>query len=92
MENMKRLSNEFRDRPLPPLDLAIWNIEYAARNPNATLMSIRSQSWIEWNLIDVYVVLFLILVVILSAVLLALKALRNHFCSIVSKLRKEKRM
>jgi len=91
---MKQLSREFRDRPIPPLDLAIWSIEYTARNPNRTLESpIRSQSWIEQNLIDVYAVLLFILVVTLSVILLGLKALCNHFCNrTASKSHKKKRM
>ncbi|EZA54258.1 hypothetical protein X777_06192 [Ooceraea biroi] len=61
---MKQLSNEYRDRSLPPLDLVIWSIEYVVRNPNGNLASpIRSQSWMEKNLIDVYAILFLALVV-----------------------------
>jgi len=36
---MKQLSSEFRDRPIPPLDLAIWGIEYAVRHPNGTLVT-----------------------------------------------------
>ncbi|XP_055910228.1 UDP-glucosyltransferase 2-like [Eupeodes corollae] len=32
--NIKRISAEFRDRPIKPLDLAIWWTEYLLRNPN----------------------------------------------------------
>ncbi|XP_018341764.1 PREDICTED: UDP-glucuronosyltransferase-like [Trachymyrmex septentrionalis] len=64
--NMKQLSSEYRDRPIPPLDLAIWGIEYAFRHPNGTLItSLRYQSWIKQNLIDVYAFLFFIFIVIL---------------------------
>ncbi|RLU25700.1 hypothetical protein DMN91_001857 [Ooceraea biroi] len=80
MENMKRLSNEYRDRALPPLDLAIWNIEYAVRNPNGLVSPVRSQSWMEKNLIDIYAILALSLVVILSAVFFSMKILYIYLC------------
>ncbi|XP_071573107.1 UDP-glycosyltransferase UGT5-like isoform X1 [Temnothorax nylanderi] len=94
-KNMKRLSSEFRDRPLPPLDLAIWSIEYAARQPNGSLATpLRSQSWVEQNLIDVYAFLVFTvfnLLIILLSVFFAIKLLIN-FCynRIVSKLSKSK--
>ncbi|XP_024893730.1 UDP-glucuronosyltransferase 1-1-like, partial [Temnothorax curvispinosus] len=48
--NMKQLSSEFRDRPISPLDLAVWSIEYTARHPNGTLVTpLRSQSCHGWN-------------------------------------------
>ncbi|TGZ38685.1 UDP-glucuronosyltransferase 1-1 [Temnothorax longispinosus] len=57
---MRQLFSEFRDRPIPPLDLTVWSIEYTARHPNGTLATpLRSQSWVEQNLIDVYAFLFL---------------------------------
>ncbi|XP_025268314.1 UDP-glucuronosyltransferase 2B31-like [Camponotus floridanus] len=95
-KNMKRLSNEFRDRPVPPLDLAVWWIEYAARHSHGSLeSSLRSQSWVEQNLIDIYAFMFLILIVILSAIRFILKKLFKFYCNrvySVSKLQKRKQM
>ncbi|XP_018371848.1 PREDICTED: UDP-glucuronosyltransferase 2B17-like [Trachymyrmex cornetzi] len=72
--NMKQLSSEFRDRPIPPLDLAIWGIEYAVRHPNGTLITpLRYQSWMEQNLIDVYAFLFFNFTVILLSIFLTIK-------------------
>ncbi|XP_011705304.1 PREDICTED: UDP-glucuronosyltransferase 2B1-like [Wasmannia auropunctata] len=89
--NMKRLSNEFRDRPLPPLDLAVWSIEYTARHPNGSLVSpLRSQSWIEQNLIDVYAFLFFILIIILLSIYFIIKIIINLCCNHTSKLSKNK--
>ncbi|KAG5332781.1 UDB17 glucuronosyltransferase, partial [Acromyrmex heyeri] len=72
--NMKQLSSEFRDRPIPPLDLAIWGIEYAVRHPNGTLVTpLKYQSWMEQNLIDVYAFLFFNFTVILLIIFLTIK-------------------
>ncbi|XP_011858394.1 PREDICTED: UDP-glucuronosyltransferase 2B1-like [Vollenhovia emeryi] len=92
--NMKRLSSEFRDRPIPPLDLAVWSIEYTARHPNGSLATLlRSQSWMVQNQIDVYAVLFLIFFIILLSVYFLTRKLINfcyNYTYIVFKLRKSK--
>ncbi|XP_072759513.1 UDP-glucosyltransferase 2-like [Anoplolepis gracilipes] len=95
-KNMKKLSSEFRDRPVPPLDLAVWWIEYAVRHPHGSLESpLRSQSWVEQNLIDIYAFLLFILIIILLIVIFVLKKLynfcRNRVCT-TSKLQKKKQM
>jgi hypothetical protein len=91
---MKRLSSEYRDRLVPPLDLAIWSIEYAARHPDGNLASpIRLQSWVEFNLIDIYAFIFLILTIITLVIFFVTKRLYQFCCSHVytaPKLRKSK--
>ncbi|XP_072759090.1 UDP-glucosyltransferase 2-like [Anoplolepis gracilipes] len=95
-KNMKQLSSEFRDRPVPPLDSAIWWIEYAVRHPHGSLESpLRFQSWIEQNLIDIYAFLFLNFIIVLSIVFFVLKELFNFYRNrvhAVSKLQKKKQM
>ncbi|XP_072759092.1 UDP-glycosyltransferase UGT5-like [Anoplolepis gracilipes] len=83
-KNMKQLSSEFRDRSVPPLDLAIWSIEYAARHPRGSLESpLRSQSWVEQNLIDIYAFLFFSLIIILAVIFFVLNKLFNFYCNCV---------
>ncbi|XP_071567362.1 UDP-glycosyltransferase UGT5-like isoform X3 [Temnothorax nylanderi] len=92
--NMKRLSSEFRDRPIPPLDLAVWSVEYTVRHPNGTLVTpLRSQSWVERNLIDVYAFLFLSFFIILLSIFFVIKLLINFYYNYMytaSNLRKSK--
>ncbi|XP_011706697.1 PREDICTED: UDP-glucuronosyltransferase 2B17-like [Wasmannia auropunctata] len=92
--NMKQLSSEFRDQPIPPLDLAIWSIEYTVRHPNGTLVTpLRFQSWIEQNLIDVYAFLFFNLIIILISLFFAIKMLIYFYYNYIypaSKLHKSK--
>ncbi|KAG5338448.1 UDB17 glucuronosyltransferase, partial [Acromyrmex heyeri] len=78
--NMKQLSSEYRDRPIPPLDLAIWGIEYAVRHPNGTLVTpLKYQSWMEQNLIDVYAFLFFNFTVILLIIFLTIKVFIKYY-------------
>ncbi|KAG5317482.1 UD110 glucuronosyltransferase, partial [Pseudoatta argentina] len=78
--NMKQLFSEFRDRSIPPLDLAIWGIEYAVRHPNGTLVTpLRYQSWIEQNLIDVYAFLFFNFIIILLSIFLTIKIFIKYY-------------
>ncbi|KYN17144.1 UDP-glucuronosyltransferase 2B17 [Trachymyrmex cornetzi] len=75
-KNMKQLSSEFRDRQIPPLDLAIWSIEYTVRHPNGTLVTpLKFQSWIQQNLIDVYVFLLFNIIIILLTIFFTIKIL-----------------
>ena len=91
---MKQISSEFRDRPVPPLDLAIWWIEYAARHPHGSLESpLRSQNWVEQNLIDIYVFLLFNVIIILSVIFFIVKKLFNFYrVYTTSKLQKSKQM
>ncbi|XP_039314135.1 UDP-glycosyltransferase UGT5-like [Solenopsis invicta] len=80
--NMKQLSSEYRDRPISPLELAIWSIEYSVRHPNGSLATpLRSQSWVEQNQIDVYAFLFLILIIILFSIFFVIKTLISFCCN-----------
>nr|XP_003699462.1 PREDICTED: UDP-glucuronosyltransferase 2B15-like [Megachile rotundata] len=70
MENARKLSKAFRDRPMTPLDTAVWWTEYIGRGNG--LPYVRSErvnmSWVARNLVDVAA--FLIAIVLLALYIL----------------------
>ncbi|KAH8282268.1 hypothetical protein KR054_006503 [Drosophila jambulina] len=54
-DNVRRSTEAFRRRPLPPLDLAVWWIEHVIQSGGAPLVqsSARHINWIVYNSIDV---------------------------------------
>lgn len=65
-ENAKQRSRVFHDRPMKPLDLAVYSIEYVIRHNGA--MHLRSAAlyltWYQYLLLDVLFVVVLLLVVV----------------------------
>ncbi|XP_058790295.1 UDP-glycosyltransferase UGT5-like isoform X2 [Phymastichus coffea] len=54
-QSLQRLSKQFRDRPMPPLETAIYWIEYIHRHgKNALKSSIEDMPWWQASLLDVY--------------------------------------
>lgn len=75
---MKKLSREFRDRPIPPLDLAVWYVEYVSRHPGKDFGSPgRFLTHMEQNLYDVYILLFMIFLISILICWYLLKYLKN---------------
>ena len=66
-ENAIRVQKAFKDRPLSPLDTAIYWTEYVIRHGGAPHMRSAAVdlAWYQYILLDVLVVLFLIVVAIL---------------------------
>ncbi|XP_046605329.1 UDP-glucosyltransferase 2-like isoform X2 [Neodiprion virginianus] len=63
---MKELSREYKDRPMSPLDSAVWHVEHASRHPRGPLSSPgKNMSRMELNLFDVYAVLAVTILAIL---------------------------
>lgn len=71
----KEMSARFKDRPMTPLDTAVYWIEYVIRNRGANYMknSGLRMSWIAYNMLDVYA---FILLVVLSILYIAIRILR----------------
>jgi glucuronosyltransferase len=59
--NIQLTSHQFRDRPMSPVETAVWWTEYVLRHKDTrSLMSVtRHQSWFEKRLLDVWIVLLL---------------------------------
>lgn len=75
--NMKKLSREFRDRPVPPLDLAIWYVEFVSRHSGRDFGSPgRFLTRIEENLYDVYA---LLLAIITTPILICFLLLKSKY-------------
>ena len=67
-ENVKRLQSLLRDQPETPMERAIFWIEYAIRHNGAPALSLASRdlNYIQRNLIDVYLILALMFIFLLS--------------------------
>ncbi|XP_031842459.1 UDP-glycosyltransferase UGT5 isoform X2 [Nomia melanderi] len=80
MENAKRLSKAYRDRPTSPLDTAVWWSEYIGRgNGLPYIKSDASQlPWYVRNLVDVIAVLIIIALVTIYAIYKLTKYLLNR--------------
>ena len=84
---MSLLSKKYRDRPMPPMDLAIWHIEHAARYPEAVLASPgRLLNWVVSSSLDVFIVILILILLVIYSLYCIYKIFR---CSLitVSKLR-----
>jgi len=76
MSNAKQLMERFRDRPVPPLQNAIWWIEFSLRRSKDTnkhgLASLRGPtsnlSWVQEAQLDVAAVLVILTAGVLAAV------------------------
>ncbi|KAJ4448260.1 hypothetical protein ANN_10274 [Periplaneta americana] len=76
-ENAARLQRIFRDRPVTPLDNAIFWTEYVIRNGGATHMrsAALDLSWYEYLLLDVVTMLFLSIIFVVLLLCYLIKAL-----------------
>ncbi|XP_058810708.1 UDP-glucosyltransferase 2-like isoform X2 [Phymastichus coffea] len=78
-DNMNRLSEKFVDRPMTPLDTAIYWVEYVARHGKRCLRSpLVDMPWWQANLLDVYA--FVACVLILAYYIL--KFLVKKICGV----------
>jgi len=63
-ENMKKVTKQFLDRPLAPLETAMWWINFVLRQENTDYIrpSSVNQSWWVKRQIDIWIFLFLLLI------------------------------
>ncbi|PSN55501.1 hypothetical protein C0J52_02581 [Blattella germanica] len=80
-ENAKRMSKIYQDRPLSPMDTAIYWTEYVLRHKGAPHMrsAALDLSWYQYLLLDVIAVILIILLLILIIPLLMIKKMLSLF-------------
>lgn len=78
MENIKKLSQTFNDRPMSPLDTATYWIEYVVRHGNALQSPAIHLPWWQRNLLDVYATIILGIVIVLGIVFLILRIMVHY--------------
>ncbi|KAM3961542.1 UDP-glucosyltransferase 2-like [Aphomia sociella] len=78
-KNVKQLSKIWHDRPMSPMDSAIFWTEFAARNANLTLRSPAvNVPYYEYYCLDVLAVLFVVALVSIYVIKLLISLLRGH--------------
>lgn len=77
--NVKRLQSLLRDQPETPLERAVFWTEYVLRNKGAAALQLgsRNLSRFQRNLLDVYCVLFTILLCITATIICIVKTIRR---------------
>lgn len=73
--NMKRVSTLFKDRPMKPLDEAVYWIEYVARHGNVLQSPAIHLTWWQQKLVDVYAFLLVCVAAVLAVVVFVLRKL-----------------
>ncbi|XP_036622180.1 UDP-glucuronosyltransferase 1-2-like isoform X1 [Trichosurus vulpecula] len=89
-ENIMRLSALHRDRPISPLDLAVFWVEFVMRNKGAPHLRAAAHdlNWIQYHSLDVIAFL---LAIVLTVVLIAVKCLKFCFQKCVGQKGKAKK-
>ncbi|XP_014479890.1 PREDICTED: UDP-glucuronosyltransferase 2B30-like [Dinoponera quadriceps] len=85
-ENVQYFSKLFVDRPLSPLDTAIFWVEYIKKYGNFLQSPAMQLYWWQRHLLDVYAFLLLIVIVVLLVVMFILRKLKrllfgSHVCT-----------
>ncbi|XP_020829002.1 UDP-glucuronosyltransferase 1A7-like isoform X3 [Phascolarctos cinereus] len=89
-ENIMRLSALHKDRPISPLDLAVFWVEFVMRNKGAPHLRAAAHdlNWIQYHSLDVIAFL---LAIVLTVVLIAVKCLKFCFQKCFGKKEKAKK-
>lgn len=91
LENAKRVSHSYQNRPKPPLETAIWWVEYVAATKGAPLLKSHSinMSTFTYYSFDVYLTFAIILIVALSPFIYLIWRFSRKSVSKNSKAKKE---
>lgn len=79
---MRRSSEAFRQRPIPPIELATWWIEHVIKNGGAPHIQSEARhiNWIVYNSIDVLLFWLGILFLLIVALRKLIKIFKTAFC------------
>ncbi|XP_029035422.2 UDP-glucosyltransferase 2-like [Osmia bicornis bicornis] len=75
--NMKKLSQLFKDRPMSPVDTAIFWVEYVGRHGNILQSPVLHLNWWQRNLLDVYGFILACVALILYVAFVLIRKLKN---------------
>lgn len=87
---MKRLSKLYKDRPMSPMDAAIWWIEYVARNGgdmDTLRSSVVGMPVFKWMLLDVASFVLSVIFICLFFVYNLSKKFRTKNCCNIKKIK-----
>ncbi|XP_072949143.1 UDP-glycosyltransferase UGT5-like isoform X2 [Epargyreus clarus] len=88
----EEVSQRFKDRPMSSLDTAMWWIEYVIRHKGADFMKskTRDMSWFKYFMLDIYLVIIVTIVALISLMVIVVKTFRRLFRVQVTKKLKQK--
>jgi glucuronosyltransferase len=76
---MEKTSALFKDRPRPPIEEALWWIDYVLRHDTSSLRPLAiQQTWLQRRLLDVWLSILLVIAIVLALVFSIKSILR--FC------------
>ncbi|XP_045536656.1 UDP-glycosyltransferase UGT5 [Papilio machaon] len=78
-KNALEISQRFKDRPMTPLDTAMFWLEYLLRNKNAEALKnpALDLSWFEYLMLDVYAIVLLSGIVIIGVILKTISLIKS---------------
>ena len=82
-ENVAKVAIKFMDRPLSPLDTAIFWIEYVGRNGNILKSPAVHLQWWQLELLDVYGFIFLFMFTLVYIIYILFRKLFEYLSNIL---------
>lgn len=84
-ENAKQLSARYRDRPMSPLDTAVYWTEYVIRHKGAPHLrtAAADMPWYQYLLLDVIAFLILVTVSALAILYYSIKLTLRFLCNLI---------
>ncbi|XP_075220175.1 UDP-glycosyltransferase UGT5-like isoform X2 [Lycorma delicatula] len=91
-ENMKRVSAISKDRPMPPVDTAIWWVEYVLRHNGAPHLRPASLSlkWYQLYMVDLFLFIAAVILLLLLIIRFIFKKIFSIFSILKHKEHKQK--